>query len=142
MRDRLNTNRTTRTQFPGGRIIGYPPGPHPDADRIRLARIDLGDGEEHQVVFGGTRDIRPGDLVPAAPPGACVPTKTEDDKIRQRNWRGQSSYGMFCSSDELCWTVNGPDAVAVLQPWLQPGQSLDHITIDNSHQVIEGERAG
>ena len=96
--------------------------PHPNAEFIRLAVIDLGDGIERQVVYGGQRQLHPGDLVPAAPPGAYVACK---GKMRRRNYRGQSSYGMLCSTDELGWTDDGPDEVAVLAPDLRVGESLD-----------------
>ncbi|WP_216894051.1 hypothetical protein [Nocardia alni] len=98
--------------------------PHPNAERIRLAIIDLGDGFKRQVVYGGARELCPGDLVPAAPPGARVPGKK---KMRKRNYRGQSSHGMLCSSDELGWTSCGPDEVALLDQNLQIGQTLDHV---------------
>ncbi len=97
--------------------------PHPNAEQIRLAILDLGDGAKRQVVFGGTRELFPGDLVPAAPPGARVPGKNK--KMRRRSYRGQSSFGMLCSSDELGWTRGGPNAVAVLEGDYWVGQSLD-----------------
>ncbi|MFE3194808.1 hypothetical protein ACFXHA_37790 [Nocardia sp. NPDC059240] len=97
---------------------------HPNAERIWLATIDLGDGPKHQVVFGGERRDIVGELVPAAPPGARLPGKK---KMRRGNFRGKSSYGMLCSSDELGWTSNLVDEVAILDPnsGLVPGQSLD-----------------
>ena len=85
--------------------------PHPNGERIFLADIDLGDGERRQVVFGGRRQLRAGDLVAAAPPGARLPTGV---KMRQRRYRGESSFGMLCSTTELGWVAQGPDEVAVL----------------------------
>lgn len=99
--------------------------PHPNAAKIRLATIDLGDGSKHQVVYGGDRELRSGDLVPAAPPGTRLPGKK---KMRRQKFRGQSSFGMLCSSDELGWTIDGPDEVALLLPTLEVGQSLDSST--------------
>ncbi|GAB2531644.1 hypothetical protein [Nocardia heshunensis] len=98
--------------------------PHPNAERIWLATVDLGDGSKHQVVYGGQRPDMEGELVPAAPPGARLPGRK---KMRRRNYRGMSSYGMLCSSDELGWTFNLVDEVAILDPnsGLVPGQSLD-----------------
>ncbi|HEX3732112.1 MAG TPA: helix-turn-helix domain-containing protein [Mycobacteriales bacterium] len=98
--------------------------PHSRAERIHVALIDLGDHYLRQVVFGGSRMLRPGDLVPAAPPGTLLPGGV---KMRQRRYRGRSSFGMLCSTDELGWTSGGPNEVAVLNPELEPGQSLDDV---------------
>ncbi|AYF76304.1 hypothetical protein D7D52_23520 [Nocardia yunnanensis] len=97
--------------------------PHPMAQRIRLATIDLG-GSKQQVVYGGRLVLTPGQFVPAALPGARLPGRK---KMRCRRYHGESSYGMVCSSDELGWTTGGPDEVAILDPelMLEPGQSLD-----------------
>lgn len=115
--------------------------PHPNAQKIRLAVIDIGDGAKHQVVFGGYLELVPGDLVPAAPPRAWVPFK---GKMRRRNYRGQSSYGMLCSSDELGWTMDGIDEVALLVPTLEVGRSLDDDGVQHllrySETFDEGQR--
>jgi tRNA-binding EMAP/Myf-like protein len=95
---------------------------HNNADRIRLADIALSDdGRTVQIVFGGPDIVREGHLVPVAPPGSWVPVK---GKMRRRNYRGESSYGMLCSLDELGWTKSGPDEVAVLHS-VCVGDSLD-----------------
>jgi hypothetical protein len=36
-------------------------GPHPHADLIRIAFVDLGEGPPRQIVYGGTRVLFPGD---------------------------------------------------------------------------------
>jgi tRNA-binding EMAP/Myf-like protein len=96
--------------------------PHPNAERIRLAAVDLGDGGPPlQIVFGGPPVVAVGDLVPVAPPGARLPK----GKMRRRRYRGQVSHGMLCSLDELAWTVGGPDEVVRLRG-VAPGDSLDN----------------
>ena len=97
---------------------------HPQGDRIFLADIDLGDGVPHQVVFGGVRPLSKGDLVAAAPPGARL---RDGSKLRSRRFRGERSYGMLCSTDELGWTTGGPDEVALLRLDARPGASLDEV---------------
>lgn len=47
--------------------------------------------------------------------------------MRKRNYRGESSFGMLCSTDELGWTHGGDDAVPLLDPNLMPGASLDSV---------------
>src|SRR6478609_4018887 len=70
--------------------------PHPDADRIRLADVDAGDGPVRVVC--GAPNIETGMLVPFARVGANLPG---DFKIERRKIRGQVSEGMLCSAREL-----------------------------------------
>ena len=70
--------------------------PHPDADRIRLADIDYGDGQLRVVC--GAPNIEPGMVVPYARLGAVLPG---DFKIERRKIRGVVSEGMLCSPREL-----------------------------------------
>jgi len=112
-----------------GRVLRT--GAHPNGKRIWLACVDLGNGEPVQIVFGGEYEVRPAELVPVAPPGARVTalnglTVPRTKKMRKRKYRGERSHGMLCSLDELGWTVDGPDEVAVLRG-LEPGDSLDGI---------------
>jgi phenylalanyl-tRNA synthetase beta chain len=70
--------------------------PHPDADRIRLADIDFGDGQLRVVC--GAPNIEAGMVVPFAQVGAVLPG---DFKIERRKIRGVVSEGMLCSAREL-----------------------------------------
>ena len=67
--------------------------PHPDADRIRLADVDAGDGPVRVVC--GAPNIEAGMVVPFAQVGAHLPG---DFKIERRKIRGQVSEGMLCSA--------------------------------------------
>lgn len=117
--------------------------PHPHGDFIWLTNVDLRDGNPAaQIVFGGTRQIAPGDLVPVAPPGARVLQRCERHgervrKMRARNYRGQRSHGMLCSLDELGWLTGGPNEVAILQD-VEAGQSLDHLGAADGPRVVAG----
>ena len=71
--------------------------PHPDADKIRLADVTTGDGNEVRVVCGAP-NIKPGMVVPFAVVGARLPG---DFVITKRKIRGVVSEGMLCSSREL-----------------------------------------
>ena len=70
--------------------------PHPDADRIRLADVDFGDGQVRVVC--GAPNIHPGMVAPFARVGAVLPG---DFKIERRKIRGVVSEGMLASAREL-----------------------------------------
>src|SRR6478735_5682799 len=70
--------------------------PHPDADRIRLADVDAGNGPVRVVC--GAPNITAGMVVPFAQVGANLPG---DFTIERRKIRGQVSEGMLCSAREL-----------------------------------------
>jgi len=104
---------------------------HPNAARIWLSHVDIGDGGgPKQIVYGGDRRLSPGEMVPVAPPGARVAisagqsTEFRFRKMRARNFRGQRSHGMLCSLLELNWVLKGLDEVAVLDGSYRPGQPL------------------
>jgi phenylalanyl-tRNA synthetase beta chain len=70
---------------------------HPNSDRLCLARVQTGSGEQEVVV--GVRNMAEGDLVPLAGPGARVPALPEP--LSAREIRGVVSNGMLCSPSEL-----------------------------------------
>jgi tRNA-binding EMAP/Myf-like protein len=96
---------------------------HPNGDYIWLADVDLGQGLKAQIVWGGAPIVQAGHMVPVAPPGARVHGK----KMRRRNYRGESSFGMLCSLAELGWDADTKDRVALLNSSADPipGESLD-----------------
>ena len=70
---------------------------HPGLEKLCVARVEAGGGPVEVVV--GVRNMRPGDLVPWAPPGAAIPTL--DDPLGRRTFKGVTSNGMLCSPREL-----------------------------------------
>ena len=70
---------------------------HPDADKIQLVDVDLGDGEALQICCGAT-NLSVGDVVPLATLGTTMPDGME---IARRKMRGEWSNGMLCSGREL-----------------------------------------
>ena len=86
---------------------------HPNADRIHIAKVDIGRPDYISVVFGGDYLLTTGDLVAVALPGTRLPN---GEKIRPRNYRGVRSWAELLSSDELGLTMNGPDRVHIFSP--------------------------
>ncbi len=72
-------------------------GPHPDADKIQIVQVDIGDGEATQVCCGAF-NMTVGDLIPFATIGTAMPNGME---IGQRRMRGQLSNGMCCAAAEI-----------------------------------------
>ena len=71
---------------------------HPNADRLKLCHVDVGQKELVRVVCGGP-NAKDNLLTIYAPPGSVIPKnkmKLEVSKIR-----GETSYGMLCSESEL-----------------------------------------
>ncbi len=71
--------------------------PHPDADRLRVCQVAVGEVEPLQIVCGAS-NVRIGLRIPAALIGAALPG---DFKIKKSKLRGVESYGMLCSEKEL-----------------------------------------
>lgn len=71
--------------------------PHPNADKIQLVNVDLGDGEPLQICCGAF-NMAVGDRVPLATLGTTMPGGM---KIERRKLRGEWSNGMLCSSREI-----------------------------------------
>lgn len=69
---------------------------HPDADKLKLCRVDAGQGETLQIVCGAP-NVAVGMKVPCALVGAELP----GIKIKAAKVRGVESFGMLCSSREL-----------------------------------------
>ena len=70
---------------------------HPDADRLRVCQVTVGEAEPLQIVCGAS-NVRVGLRIPAALIGAILPG---DFKIKKSKLRGVESYGMLCSEKEL-----------------------------------------
>ncbi|HEY8336939.1 MAG TPA: phenylalanine--tRNA ligase subunit beta [Tardiphaga sp.] len=71
---------------------------HPNADRLRVCKVDTGKGEPLQVVCGAP-NARAGLKTVFAAPGTYIPAK--DFTISVGNIRGVESQGMMCSAGEL-----------------------------------------
>ena len=82
---------------------------HPNADRLSLTTVRVGDGEPLSIVCGAT-NIAPGQRVPVALPGAVLPGGRRIDRTEKM---GIVSNGMLCSGDELGLTSDA-DGILIL----------------------------
>ncbi|MBU6305101.1 MAG: phenylalanine--tRNA ligase subunit beta [Betaproteobacteria bacterium] len=71
--------------------------PHPDADRLRVCTVDIGQPDMLQIVCGAP-NVEAGMVAPCATEGAVLPGGF---KIKRAKMRGVESQGMLCSAKEL-----------------------------------------
>ena len=69
---------------------------HPDADRLNVLTVNVGQGEPLSIVCGA-QNVTVGMMAPCALVGAKLP----DMEIKQAKVRGVASFGMMCSAKEL-----------------------------------------
>lgn len=108
--------------------------PHPSADRLRVALVDIG-ASSVRIVCGGS-NIEVGQFVPVALIGARVRWHGEGDLIELQpiEIRGVASEGMICAANEIGLGdafLHGEKEIldlgtVITSPpkWLQPGQPL------------------
>ena len=96
--------------------------PHPNADAVRVTHVDLGDGQEHQIICGAW-NFEAGAVVPVAIPGAVLPG---DFEIGTRAIRGVESHGMICSEREL-GLGELHEGIMVLDPDAPVGEPFESI---------------
>ena len=97
--------------------------PHPNADRLRLATVDL--GGEHQQVVCGAPNLNVGDKIAFAKVGARLmnPYSGKVEELKTAKIRGVESSGMICSEKEL-GISESHEGILVLRPEAETGKPL------------------
>jgi len=94
---------------------------HPDADRLNVAKVDLGKhGSDVQIVCGAP-NLKAGQKVPVAMPGAILPNSKIE--IKKAEMRGVESNGMICAEDEI-GLGKDHEGIMVLEDSLEVGANL------------------
>src|SRR5581483_10797247 len=91
---------------------------HPNADRLQLTKVDVGDGEARSIVCGAW-NFGAGATVAVALPGARLPNGLT---LERRKVRGEVSDGMILAEDEVGLGTD-PAGIMVL-PAAEPGTPL------------------
>jgi phenylalanyl-tRNA synthetase beta chain len=109
---------------------------HPNADRLRITTVDLGDGTPVQIVCGAP-NVAAGQKVPVATIGTTLYDKEGNAfQIKKGKIRGEDSHGMICAEDEL-GLGEGHDGILVLNEDLKPGTPASKIFNIESDEVFE-----
>src|SRR3989440_1311138 len=106
--------------FRVGRVVEA--GKHPNADRLQLCQVDVGEGEPRQIACGAW-NFGVGATVAVALPGAVLP---DGQRLEQAQLRGEVSNGMILSEREL---ELGHDntGILVLDDGPEPGTPLAQV---------------
>lgn len=86
-----------------GLVIGYVKecAQHPNADRLKVTKVDVGLAEDLQIVCGASNVAAGQKVVVATVNTTIYPTTGEPFKISKSKIRGEVSEGMICAEDEI-----------------------------------------
>ncbi len=121
-------------------------GPHPDADKLQVTKInlgDFGDGEPVDIVCGA-KNCRQGLKVAVATVGSVLPGNF---KIKKAKLRGVPSFGMLCSESEIGLSESSEGimelaADAPIGSCLREYLDLNDVTIDVDLTANRGDCLG
>src|SRR6266508_2048764 len=114
-----------------GRVLQA--GKHPNADRLQLCTVDVGDDEPRQIVCGAW-NFGEGATVAVALPGAVLP---DGRRLERAKLRGTVSDGMILSERELELGTDHSGILVLAEPW-EPGTPLAEV-LPLSDTVLELE---
>ena len=100
-----------------GRVLEA--GKHPNADRLQLCVVDVGEGEPRQIVCGAW-NFSAGATVAVALPGAVLP---DGRTLERAKLRGSLSDGMILSEQELELGEDHAGIIVLPDEW-EPGTPL------------------
>nr|WP_315177159.1 phenylalanine--tRNA ligase subunit beta [uncultured Flavobacterium sp.] len=109
---------------------------HPDADRLKITTVDLGNGVPVQIVCGAS-NVAAGQKVPVATIGTTLYDKEGVAfSIKKGKIRGQESHGMICAEDEL-GLGESHDGIMILDDALMPGTPAATVFKIENDEVFE-----
>ena len=105
---------------------------HPNADRLSVCQVDVGDGALPRTIVCGAPNVDAGQTVPVVLPGQRLP---DGSKIGKAKLRGVASEGMICSEVELGLGDDGSGIMVLPDDWeagapFAQAAGLDDVIID------------
>src|SRR3954471_21059175 len=119
--------------FVVGKVLSC--GKHPDADRLSVTTVDVGDGAGSQQIVCGAPNVAAGQTVAVARPGSVMPDGT---RLKKAKLRGVESHGMILSEDEVGLAGERAGGIMVLGDDLAAGTPLVDV-LPILDEVIEFE---
>jgi phenylalanyl-tRNA synthetase beta chain len=118
-----------------GVVVGYitEATPHPNADKLKVTKVDVGTGELLNIVCGAP-NVAQGQKVFVATVGTTLmPEPDKPFKIKKAKIRGEESFGMICAEDEL-GIGESHDGIMVLPEDTPVGKAAaDVLEVENDH---------
>ncbi|MDC8000882.1 phenylalanine--tRNA ligase subunit beta [Aequorivita todarodis] len=109
---------------------------HTNADRLKVAKVDVGSGAPLQIVCGAP-NVAVGQKVPVATVGTTLYDAEEKPwQINKGKIRGEVSEGMICAEDEL-GIGKSHDGIMVLDAGLKPGTPLAKVLEVENDKIFE-----
>jgi phenylalanyl-tRNA synthetase beta chain len=109
---------------------------HPNADRLKVTTVDLGDGIPVQIVCGAS-NVAAGQKVPVATIGTTLYDKDGIAfQIKKGKIRDEESHGMICAEDEL-GLGNSHDGIMILDASLKPGTPVAKVFKIENDEIFE-----
>jgi phenylalanyl-tRNA synthetase beta chain len=118
-------------RFVVGKVVDS--GRHPDADKLTVCTVDVGEKEPRTIVCGAP-NVAAGQTVAVVLPGGVMPDGT---RIREAKLRGIPSAGMILSEAELGLAVKSPGIMVLPEEWEAGELLVDHFELTD--QVLEVE---
>ncbi len=109
---------------------------HPNADRLKVTKVDTGDGHLLDIVCGAP-NVAAGQKVVVARVGTTLhPVEGDPFKIKKGKIRGAVSEGMICAEDEI-GVGTDHDGIMVLDEQAKPGDPVINYLPVEEDDVIE-----
>ena len=108
---------------------------HPNADRLKITTVDIGEDEPLQIVCGAP-NVDKNQTVAVAMVGTVLYPNNEKVKIKKSKIRGEISNGMICGQDELN-LGEYDDGIMILDDKLKAGTTLSKIYEIESDWIYE-----
>ncbi len=110
--------------------------PHPNADKLKLTRVNINNGEALQIVCGAP-NVAVGQKVIVAPVGSTIHPLNEDPvTMKLAKIRGVESFGMICAEDEIGLS-NNHEGILILPPATETGTMAEKLFDIYSDWVYE-----
>ena len=109
---------------------------HPNADRLKLTTIDIGEKDFLKIVCGAP-NVNINQTVIVAPIGASITSNNGSSfTIKNAKIRGVESNGMLCAEDEI-GVGNNHDGIIVLEKKIKPGTRVSKVYKSYTDKILE-----